>query len=234
MVSRVIPYDELLARFQGILNDPGSAEGRKSLAEQLAELKFEVQLIKNFQQTLMAALRARDIVAQDRYDRAFVRPARLIELDPRDSFEASEGLLSYGWDGDVPYRWTGPGQDTILRVWLDRSIPVVTEVAVHTYGDPRNRGAVKLFADGALLEVTEVEEKLLRSEPFPVIDEVLYTEIRIHVPWLTGQKPSSDRVQLKRSGRRALKNIVGDIANELDDIGPRGISFTRLRFLAPT
>jgi hypothetical protein len=229
-------YSEIRDQIDRDLADLTLPDARKYLIEQLAELRFEVNRVKEYQRTLLAALRARDILVREHPHTEQPRPAVSIDLDLRDVVDAADGFHDVEWDEDVALRWTGPGHDTVIRAWLDRSIPTLFEIELVSYGDKRNRGTVALSVDGAPVAIKEIRDKRLRSDQLPVIGASLYTEIGIHVPWLTGPAASAEhdaRANRQpgggRHGRRSRTSRAGD-----GDERIRGIAVSRMRFLSLT
>jgi hypothetical protein len=230
-------YSEIRDQIGRELGDLTAPAAREAVIEHLTELTFELSRIKEQQRTLLAALRARDILLRDHEETGTAGPAGPIELDPRDALDTADGLYDIEWDNEIAYRWTGPGHDTLFRVWLDRALPVVCEIALLSYGDGRNRSAVGLTVDGVPVAIEEAGDKLLRSASFPVVGGSLYSEIGIHVPWLTGAAALEDGAAEGRpgGGRRGRRPRAarGAAADGAADGRVRGIAFTRMRFLAP-
>jgi hypothetical protein len=230
-------YGEIREQIRHELGDLAPAEARECLVERLTELRFELNRLKEDQRTLLVALRARDIVMREQWPPNVV-PVGSIDLDPRDALDAADGFHDMEWDQEVAFRWTGPSHDTLVRVWLDRAIPILLEIALLSYGDERNRGAVTLTVDGVPLPIREINNTLLRSDPFPVAAASLYTEVGIHVPWLTGGKStildghaaegrsSAARSRRSRATRTGSNAVSGDQRI-------CGIAITRMRFLSP-
>jgi len=177
-------YTDIRDQIGKDLADLASADAQARLIDQLAELRFEIDRVKAQQRMLLTALRARDIIVREQSIGG--GPPRVIALDPRDNLDMTEGFHKLDWDADIAVRWTGPGHDTLIRIWLDRTIPVIFELGLLSYGDARNRGAVTLTVDGLPVSFEQVDETLLRSAPLPLLDQSLYTEILVHVPFLTG------------------------------------------------
>lgn len=216
-------YSKLLDELEADLNDLTDVAARKRLALRVAKLELELRQLKAFQDTMLSALLARDVVAREGVGRTLAPPARLIELTPRDAINVEGGLYPTEWDGGVCFRWTGPGQETVLRAWLDRSAPIVFELALHSYGDERNEGALELRVDGAPVPLQEAGEKLLRSDPLPTLHGSLFTEFAIRTPWMT---EALAPVIAKKSRRHSAA------AAEAQSAGARGFAFTHLRFIA--
>jgi hypothetical protein len=216
--------------------DLTEADATKAVIEHLSALTFEVNRVKEQQRVLLSALRARDILVRVRDQGEIVAPAGPLELDPRDALDAADGLYDIEWDKEVAYRWTGPGHDTLIRVWLDRAMPISCEIGVRSYGDERNRGAVALTVDGVPVAIAERGDALLRSDPIPVLSGSLYSEFGIHVPWLTGGVASGNGAgESPKRGRRSRSRRGGAAdADGGGDARVRGIAITRMRFLSPT
>jgi hypothetical protein len=232
-------YSDIRDQIGRECTDLTTVAARECVIEHLSLLTFELDRIKEQQRTLLAALRARDILVRDREQTEIVAPAGSIDLDPRDALDAADGLYDIEWDNEVAYRWTGPGRDTLVRVWLDRAMPILCEIAVLSYGDERNRGAIGLTVDGVPVGIAESGDKLLHSDPFPVLAGSLYSEVGIHVRWLTGAVASRDGVGGSRPGgprvRRSRVNRRGaPVADGAGDKRVRGIAISRIRFLSPT
>jgi hypothetical protein len=233
-------YSDIRDRIGREFADLTEAAAREAVIEHLSLLTFELNRIKEHQRALLAAVRARDILVRDRNQTEIIAPAGSIDLDPRDALDAAAGLYDIEWDNEVAYRWTGPSHDTLIRVWLDRALPVVCEIAVRSYGDERNRGAIALTVDGVPVAIAERGDKLLRSDPFALLSGSLYTELGIHVPWLTGAVTTGNgagesRTGGGRRGRRSRTDRSG--ASSADDGGDarvRGIAISHLQFLSPT
>jgi hypothetical protein len=224
-------YSDIRQQIAGEFVDLTEAATREAVIEHLSLLTFELNRVKQQQRTLLAALRARDILVRDREHGEIVAAAEPIDLDPRDALDVVGGLYDIEWDKEVAYRWTGPDRDTLIRVWLDRAMPIACEIAVHSYGDERNRGAVALTVDGVPVSIAERGEKLLRSEPFPVLSGSLYTEVGVHVPWLIGAAAPGNGAGASR--RRSRANRSG--TPEADGgARVRGIAISRIRFLSAT
>jgi hypothetical protein len=205
-------YSEIRDQIGRELADLSTPSAREAVVEHLTGLTFELARIHEQQRTLLAALRARDILLRDRNGAASVASTGPVELDPRDALDASDGLHDIEWDEETAYRWTGPGRDTLFRVWLDRALPIVCEIGVLNYGDDRNRRAISLTVDGRPVAIAEAGGNLLRSAPFPLADGSLLSEIGIHVPFLCGPA----------------------VAGTDGDQRVRGIAITCLRFRSPT
>jgi hypothetical protein len=182
------------------LEDLSPAAARDALVTRLATLTGDVSRLSIMQDTLLAALRARDVMAQRG---AALAGGRFIELGARDFLGGDNGFHDAMWDQDIAYRWTGPEHSVSLRVWLDRTVPLVLEIALFDWGNARNRGALTLTVDGTPVGLAEAGEKLLRSAPFPQLAASLYSDVVLHVPYLSGGKKDA----------------------------PRGIAITHLRFL---
>jgi hypothetical protein len=229
-------YSDIRDQIGRELADLIEPAAKKAVIEHLSLLTFELDRVKEQQRVLLAALRARDILVRARDQGEIVVPAGPIELDPRDALDAADGLYDIEWDKEVAYRWTGPGRDTLIRVWLDRAMPISCEIGVLSYGDERNRGAIALTVDGVPVAITEHSDTLLRSDPFPVLSRSLYSEVGVHVPWLTGAvAPGDGAGKSPKRGRRsrASRGGVPD-ADGGGDARVRGIAITRMRFLSPT
>ena len=203
------------------------------MVEHLVDLTFEVDRLKQYQKTLLAALRARDIVVHEGAGNGVVAPAAAIDLDPRDALDTADGLFDIEWQKEVAFRWTGPGRDSLIRVWLDRTIPVVFEITLFSYGDARNRGAVALTVDGTPVALRETGDLLLRSDPFPCLAGSLLTEVGIHVPWLTGGGQAAAPEALRGKGR-AGRGRSSPARSQPEDQRVRGVAISRLRFLPQT
>lgn len=219
------------------LGDLTVAAAREAVIEHLTRLTFELSRLKEQQTLLLGALRARDILLRDPAVAASLEPAAPIDLDPREALDEADGLHDIEWDKDVAYRWTGPDHDTLFRVWLDRAIPIICEIALLSYGDERNRGAIALTVDGVPVGMTEVAEQMLRSGPFPIVGGARYSEIGVHVPWLTGpplRAEGAEGRQPQSRRRRPRAADAGGAADAGDDRRFRGIAFTRIRFLPQT
>lgn len=224
-------YSEIRDQIDQDLADLTSPDARKYLIEHLAELRFELNHLKEYQRTLLAALRARDIVLREHHPGAVPMPAATLDLDLRDVLDTTDGFYDLEWREAVAFRWTGPDHDTVIRAWLDRSIPMLFEVELVSYGDERNQGAVALSVDGAPVAIREIGDKQLRSDPLPVVDGSLFTEVAIHVPWLTGPAgydAAPARQPGSRRGRRSRAPRAGN-----GDERIRGIAVSRMRFLSP-
>jgi hypothetical protein len=230
-------YSDIRYQIARELDDLTAPAAREAVIEHLTELTFELSRIKEQQRTLLAALRARDILLRENSQTGAIASAGPIELDPRDALDAADGLYNIEWDSEIAYRWTGPGRDTLIRVWLDRAIPIVCEIALRCYGDARNKGAIALTVDGAPVAIEEVGDNLLRSDSFPIAGGSLYSAIRIHVPWLTGAAaPEDDAAGARSSGGRRNRRPRAPRNGTADGVGNervRGIAVTRIRFLSP-
>jgi hypothetical protein len=228
-------YSDIRDEISRELGDITAPDAREAVIEHLTRLTFELGRVKQQQSLLRSALRARDILLRERSEPGSVEPAALIELDPRDALDPVDGLYDIEWDKEVAYRWTGPGHDTLIGLWLDRAIPIICEIELFSYGDVRNRGAIALTVDGVPVRTTEAGEKLLRSDPFPVVGGSCYSEVGIHVPRLTGgpalaeAAPAGRRPDGRR--RRVHADGTGDVGG---DQRVRGIAFTHMRFLSST
>jgi hypothetical protein len=232
-------YSDIRDQIERELADLTAKAGREAVIEHLSVLTFELNRIKRQQRTLLAALRARDVLVRNREQTEIGAAAGSIDLDARDALDVADGLYDIEWDKEVAYRWTGPGRDTLIRVWLDRAMPISCEIGVLSYGDERNRGAIHLTVDGVPVATAERGDKLLRSEPFPVVNGSLYSEVGIHVPWLTGAVSPGNGANESRPGgkqnRRLRVNRVGPPgAGGAGNARLRGIAISRIRFLAPT
>jgi hypothetical protein len=205
-------YSEIRDQISRELTDLSTPAAREAVVEHLTELTFELGRIREQQRTVLAALRARDVLLRDRDGTTTVASAGPVELDARDALDGADGLHDIEWDEQNAYRWTGPGRDILFRVWLDRALPIVCEIGVLNYGDERNRRAISLTVDGFPVAIAEAGGDLLRSAAFPTADRSLFSEIGIHVPFLSGP---------------AVSGADGDQR-------VRGIAITRLRFLSPT
>ena len=104
-----------------------------------------------------------------------------------------------------------------------------------------NRGAIALTVavDGVPVAIAECGDKLLRSDPFPVVSGSLYSEVGIHVPWLTGAVSPGDgagesRPDGRRSRRLRANRSGAPDADGAGDARSRGIAISRIRFLSPT
>jgi hypothetical protein len=228
-------YSEIRDQINRELVDLTLPDARKYLIEHLAELKFELNRLKEHQRILLAALRARDILVREVHHSQLLMPADSIELDLRDVLDTADGFYDVEWDDDVAFRWTGPGRDTVIRAWLDRSLPMLFEIGLVSYGDQRNRGAVALSVDGVPVAIKESGDKLLRSDPLPVVRGSLFTEVGIHVPWLTGPAAAVEHGtgadERPAGGRRGSRSRAPRAASRDERI--RGIAISRMRFLPP-
>ena len=218
-------YSDLQARIDQEMADVASPEGRLSLIRHLTQLTFEVERLKQQQKTLLVAVRARDILVRGGGKIEFAVPSSTIELDPRDALDASENLHDIEWDHSIAFRWTGPGRTTLVRIWLDRSVPIVFETKLHNYGDQKNRGSLVLTVDGVPVALREADDMVLRSGPFPILEESLLTEVGIHVPWLTGMGPTDGRAD----GRKP-RGVSRKAEPAGGDERIRGIAITHMRF----
>jgi hypothetical protein len=222
--------DQIASKFAGSTE----AAANKVVIEQLSALSFELNRVKEQQRVLLAALRARDILVRTRDQGEIVAPAGPLVLDARDALDAADGFYAFEWDKEVAYRWTGPGPDTLIRIWLDRTMPISCEIDVWSYGDKRNREAVALTVDGVPVAIAERGDALLRSDPFPVHSGSLYSEVGIHVPWLTAAiAPGTGAGESPKRARRS-RSRRGGVADADGDGRERGIAITRLCFLSPT
>jgi len=199
--------------------DPEAA--REFLIRQLASLTTDLSQLRATQQSLLAAVRTRDVMAATVPPALAAMTSELIELTPRDSLNPANGVHALEWDRDIAFRWTGPGHELRVQAWLDRRLPVVFELALLSYGDPRNEGALALSVDGVPLPLASAGDKLLRSAPLPLLGGSAFTEVVVRVPYLT-----SETVVAKPSRRKAPQPA------KADDPRVRGIAFTRLRFTA--
>ncbi|MTK63772.1 MAG: hypothetical protein F8N15_04430 [Methanobacterium sp.] len=223
-------YTEIRERLGLDLPDIARPEIQSTLLAHLAEMTFEIQRLKQRQYALLAALRAKDVVLRNT-DTDSGRAARLIEIDARNAFDAANCLHGIEWEGDLSFRWTGPAHDFPIRIWLDRTIPIVFEFAVLSYGDPRNKGALTLSVDGISVKFDEVDDRLLRSAPFVTLDQPQITEVVVHVPWLLdGTQNGRPAPPGEGRGRRGRKAPVPP--PEEGDLRVRGIAFTHLRFMS--
>lgn len=221
----IVDVSKRIEQWQRDLGALSGPEDIGRVARRLADLELRVEQAAQMQLTLLAALRARDVVAREGAGRTLAPPARLVEISARDGLSAEGGLYPLRWDGTIAYRWTGPGESTVFRVWLDRSEPVVFEITLHDYGDPRNEGALELRVDGAPIALQTAAEKLLRSDPFPVVAGSLLTEIAVRTPFMSEMEaPKSARA---RSGRARGHPRSAALANA------RGFAFNYLRFMSP-
>lgn len=228
-------YSDIRDRIGRQLDDLTSADAKAALIEHLVELTFEVDRLKQYQNTLLAALRARDIIVHDGERTGVVTPAGLIDLDPRDALDAADGFHDIEWQKEVAFRWTGPGRDSLARIWIDRTLSVVLEITLLSYGDARNRGALVLTVDGVPVGLREVGDLVLRSDPFPCIAGSLVTEVGIHVPWLTGAGVTDGAAAEPPRGRpHASRGRSSPSRVSARDQRSRGIAIAHMRFLAPT
>jgi hypothetical protein len=213
------------------LGDLSQPDNRRRVAEWIADLQLEQLRVKGLQATLLAALRARDVVAREGAGRTLAPPARLIELRARDAITVEGGVYPIAWDGAIAYRWTGPGAESVLRVWLDRSVPVVFEIALHSFGDPRNEDALELRVDGAPVALQAAGDKLLRSDGFPIVEGSLFTEIAIRTPWMSTEptQATSKRSRARQTGKRGQADVERKTQS---NAGDRGFAFTHLRFFS--
>src|SRR6516165_5295509 len=101
-------YSDIRQQIAGEFVDLTEAATREAVIEHLSLLTFELNRIKQQQRTLLAALRARDILVRDREHGEIVAAAEPIDLDPRDALDVVGGLYDIEWDKEVAYRWTGP------------------------------------------------------------------------------------------------------------------------------
>jgi hypothetical protein len=229
-------YTEIRDDISRELADLSATAAREAVIEHLTRLTFELNRVKQQQSVLLTALRARDVLLRD--PRGNLEPAAPVDLDPRDALDPADGLNDIEWDNDVAYRWTGPGHDTLFRVWLDRAIPIICEITLRSFGDERNRGAIALTVDGVPVGMTEIDGQLLRSDPFPVVGGSRYSEIGVHVPWLTGAPAATESAAEGRQPtgrrRRTRAAAVDGAADRGGNQPARGIAFTRIRFLPPT
>ena len=226
-------YSDIQEKIERDLGDLNAPETRQSLVAHLTELTFEMNRLREQQRTLLAAVRARDILIREHGHTGAIAPASAIELNPRDALDTSDGLHDIEWDKDVAFRWTGPGRDTMIRVWLDRAFPITFELALHSYGDKRNRGAIGLTVDGAPIAFKEVSDRLLRSEPFPVIGGSLSTEVGLHVPWLSGKAGTPTRGTAAKSSNGAKRGPASSAKTRKDDDSLHGVAIARMRFVVP-
>lgn len=230
-------YSKVIDELDRDFGDLSKPENRGRVAQRIAKLELELHQMKGFQSTLIAALRARDVVAREGPGQTLAPPPRLIQLTARDALRAEGGLHPVEWDGQIAYRWTGPGEETVLRVWLDRTIPVVFEAVIYSYGDQRNRNALELRIDGSAIAFREAGEKLLQSEAFPVVAGSLYTEVAVRTPWMSVEE-APERQEIAR-GRRARaaggakRSAQAGSGPRPAPAGARGFAFTHFRFLSP-
>jgi len=227
-------YSDIRDRIGRQLDDLTSVDARAALIEHLVELTFEVDRLKQYQRTLLAALRARDIVVHGEDRAGLVAPAGLIDLDPRDALDTADGFYDGEWEKEVAFRWTGPGRDSLVRVWLDRTIPMLLELTLISYGDTRNRGAIGLTVDGTPIALREAGDLLLRSDPFPCIAGSLLTEVGIHVPWLSDGSGESAAAEPPRGKGRPARSRPGRARAATQDLRVRGIAISHMRFGSPT
>jgi hypothetical protein len=221
-------YSEIEEQIAQHILDVDSPEARAALVRHLTQLTFELDRLKQTQKTILAAIRARDILVHEDGRTEIVVPAGTIDLDPRDALDASENLHDIEWAGTVAFRWTGPGHTTVVRAWVDRTLPIVFELKLHDHGDDRNRGQVGLTVDGFPVAFRDAGEGTLRSDPFPLVAASLLTEVGIHVPWLL----NGDAADAVPSGKSRTRRGKG--ASPAADTRVRGIAIARMRFCAPT
>jgi hypothetical protein len=227
-------YSDIRDQIGREIADLALPEARKSLIEHLTELTFELDRLKESQRVLGVALRARDVLACQSGQTAVPGGFRSLELDPREALDTAEGLYGLEWNEEATYRWTGPGKETLIRVWLDRAVPMMFEMVVLSYGDERNRGAVGLTVDGLPIALREIDDKVMRSDPFPIIGESLYTEVVIHVPWLSSgaqSPPKDEEAASGRGGNRRRQRPTASGGSVADDRS-RGIAIIHMRFLS--
>lgn len=228
-------YSDIRDRIARQLDDLTSADAKAALIERLVELTFEMERLKQYQKTLLAALRARDIVVHDGQGAGAVTRAGLIDLDARDALDAADGFHDIEWQKQTAFRWTGPGRDSLIRVWMDRTVPTCLEMTLISYGDERNRGALGLTVDGVPVGLKEGGDLALRSEPFPCIPGSLVTEIGIHVPWLSGEGVAEGHSGAPPRGKARAGRARSSLARApAQDRRIRGIAITGMRFFPPT
>jgi hypothetical protein len=223
-------YSEIRERLDRELAALSPDDARRHLVEHLTELTFEIDRIKQSHRVLLAALRARDSLVREQQHLPLPAVSRTIELDARNAFDVVDGLQDIQWDQTAAFRWSGPGHDVVTQIWLDRSVPIVFEVDVQSYGDQRNRNAVALTVDGVAVGIKDVGDNRLRSEPLPIAAGSLYTELVLHVPFLSREVGSQAVAQPRGNGRRSRQSQTA----EQPDAGaePRsGIAVRAMRFL---
>ena len=219
----------LLGRELGNCND-------EPLVDILAEMKFELERLRENHKILRIALQSRDVVLRERDPESILPMAQAIEFGARESLDTIHGLHGIEWTGDVAYRWTGPESDLIIRAWVERTMPIVFELCLISYGDERNRGALILTVDGKPVDFAESEEHLLRSAPFPMAASGLFSEIVLHVPFMTGaQTTLAPTPEPQGRGRGRHRRRSPETSPPPDgipeDARTRGIAFSHMRLL---
>jgi hypothetical protein len=175
-------FSDIFASFQRDLVDFTSETGRQRLIECLALLSYEIQKINTRQRVYAAALRAQGVSLPPSLSNLIDHMPRQAVIDARDSLDAIDGFYPLEYGADAAYRWTGPGREVSFRAWVDRSGPTILEVALYSFGDPRNHDSIQLRVDGEPVRVIS-GEKVIRSDPIHIRSTNGPTEIRLDIPF---------------------------------------------------
>lgn len=162
-------------------------------AERLARLESELAALTRKVAVLDATLRLRDpiLLRHGATDPGLLATQARIEaqdhLDPDSGFHP----LEYALDGTA-IRWTGPGRESRLMVFVHRGMPILLRLGVHDFAgiDP---ATLVLSVDGDRLPLRPVEGGWVAG-PWASLAGVAPTDIAILVP-ATTPRPDANGVE---------------------------------------
>jgi hypothetical protein len=108
---------------------------------------------------------------------------RRCEVDAAQALPVEDGFHGLEWGPRGAYRWTGPGQETRFRLWIDRAAPLRLLLDLFHQGEPGNRHRLSVVVEGTRYPLLEMPgEGRLATWGIPPRAGAGPTDILLHVP----------------------------------------------------
>lgn len=108
------------------------------------------------------------------------------EISAKDFIELGNSLYSLEYsDAGNPFRWTGPGHDTIFGFYINRAVPLFVHIRLAYLGHTEDYRQIDVEVEGHTFKLTPgTSDTEFIAGPLPVRLGNQRTDILIHVPIL--------------------------------------------------